>query len=153
MEADHPGGHGYKRICINGRNYASHRVIWLMVHGRWPLGEIDHINAIRDDNRLCNLREVERRENAKNRTRSQRNTSDINGVYKPSHRGQWYAAIGGKFIGSFDTKAEAAEARSNAQKEDPEYTGRHGTPIKGEQEDLSRWELDEWRKILQKHPA
>jgi hypothetical protein len=42
-----------------------HRAAWMITYGRWP-GVIDHINRIRDDNRMCNLREVTRSENSRN---------------------------------------------------------------------------------------
>ena len=45
---------------------AIHRAAWALYHGRWP-SEIDHLNGIKTDNRLCNLREVSGRENLQNR--------------------------------------------------------------------------------------
>ena len=49
---------GYRYIRIDGQLYAAHRLAWLYIHGRWPVDQIDHINGIRDDNRLVNLREA-----------------------------------------------------------------------------------------------
>ena len=49
---------GYLRVGIDGVRYQVHRVIWLYVYGVWPEGFIDHINGVRDDNRLSNLRVV-----------------------------------------------------------------------------------------------
>lgn len=43
--------------------------VWLMHTGRWPDGEIDHINGVRDDNRIENLRDVTHQTNAENRRR------------------------------------------------------------------------------------
>lgn len=43
-----------------------HRAAWALYYGRWPT-EIDHLNGIKTDNRLCNLREVSRSENGQNR--------------------------------------------------------------------------------------
>ena len=61
---------GYHRICITkGKNHTHvfmHRAAWALYYGRWP-SEIDHLNGIKTDNRLCNLREVSRSENDKNR--------------------------------------------------------------------------------------
>ena len=61
---------GYHRICITkGKNHTHvfmHRAAWALFYGRWP-SEIDHLNGIKTDNRLCNLREVSRSENDKNR--------------------------------------------------------------------------------------
>lgn len=49
---------GYKRICIDKKIYCQHRIAWLFGHGKEPVGMIDHINGIRDDNKLENLRDV-----------------------------------------------------------------------------------------------
>lgn len=50
--------YGYRRIKVDGRGYPAHRLAWLHVHGRWPQGEIDHINGIKHDNRIANLCEA-----------------------------------------------------------------------------------------------
>lgn len=43
------------------------RVIWAMEHGAWPANPLDHINRVRGDNRLENLRDVPWSVNAANR--------------------------------------------------------------------------------------
>src|SRR5262249_14466090 len=58
---------GYRRIKIDGTNYAEHRVIWLLVTGRWPDRDIDHIDGRRDDNRIAFLRDCSKSENVRNR--------------------------------------------------------------------------------------
>lgn len=60
-------GKGYRKGKVLGRQYRANRVIWAMFHGVWPKHEIDHINGIRDDNRISNLRDVTRVENLRNR--------------------------------------------------------------------------------------
>lgn len=57
---------GYRYIMFDKINFLEHRIIWVLTTGDWPKQEIDHINRIRDDNRLCNLREVTRLENSLN---------------------------------------------------------------------------------------
>lgn len=57
---------GYKRVRFNGRLYRVHRIIFLMHHGYFPQ-YIDHINGIRTDNKIENLREVTASQNACNR--------------------------------------------------------------------------------------
>ncbi len=61
---------GYKRfyVTINYKRYVirQHQFGWYFIHGYFP-EEIDHINGIRDDNRLCNLRSVTKQQNAWNR--------------------------------------------------------------------------------------
>jgi hypothetical protein len=59
--------HGYETIGIKGKNYKSHRLAWMYVYGKWPEIEIDHINRIKTDNRICNLRDVTRSINNLNR--------------------------------------------------------------------------------------
>lgn len=58
---------GYLEIGIDGTSYLTHRVVWMIVHGHWPSDQIDHINGIRDDNRLSNLREASNIINGQNK--------------------------------------------------------------------------------------
>ncbi|MBE6248312.1 MAG: HNH endonuclease [Prevotella sp.] len=61
---------GYKLLNIrigNRRNEISlHHIAWALVYGRFPK-QIDHLNGIKTDNRLENLREVNQSENDQNR--------------------------------------------------------------------------------------
>lgn len=52
--------YGYIRFWIGEKIYMAHRLAWLYVHGYMPENAIDHINGIRDDNRMSNLQEVSR---------------------------------------------------------------------------------------------
>nr|WP_318383180.1 HNH endonuclease signature motif containing protein [uncultured Enterobacter sp.] len=66
---------GYRQVALrlDGKQYQlkAHRVAWILAHGAILHGkQIDHINGIRDDNRLCNLRLVTQRENDQNRRRA-----------------------------------------------------------------------------------
>lgn len=49
---------GYLRTNVLGREYRVHRLIWLWVHGEHPPENmtIDHINGVKTDNRIGNLR-------------------------------------------------------------------------------------------------
>ena len=58
---------GYIRIYLGGRPYLAHRLAWLHSFKEWPDNIVDHINGIRSDNRLDNLRDVTIAENNKNR--------------------------------------------------------------------------------------
>jgi hypothetical protein len=71
---------GYIDICIDAKKYKAHRLAWLYVYGELPKNQIDHINGIRDDNRLCNLRECTQSQNNKNTSLSKRNKHGIKGV-------------------------------------------------------------------------
>jgi len=51
---------GYIRITVQGKIYQAHRLAWLYVHGYFPETDVGHINKVRHDNRIENLREASR---------------------------------------------------------------------------------------------
>ena len=53
--AGHITWDGYRKIVVDKANYHAHRLIWLYTYGSFPKNQIDHINGVRDDNRLDNL--------------------------------------------------------------------------------------------------
>lgn len=112
---------GYIKIRINGNLYRAHRLAWLYIYGCWPTNQIDHINRVRDDNRLCNLREATNQENSWNTNKRKDNTSGYRGVCWDKRTKKWQAniAINGnkKHIGHFDTP-ETAHAAYLAAKEE-----------------------------------
>ena len=64
---------GYLYVQVHGRLYPVHRVVMLMCYGFYGEGlEVDHINHVRNDNRLVNLRFVTHGGNMRNK--SLRNT-------------------------------------------------------------------------------
>lgn len=83
---------GYVVLKISGVTYKAHRLIWKMVYGE-DAEQIDHVNGVRSDNRLLNLRAVTKEENAKNRAISRNNTSGHQGVYWHTKYGKWYSKI------------------------------------------------------------
>lgn len=64
-------GEGYLGLRWGMKGYLVHRLVWLWVHGKWPDHDIDHINGVRTDNRLANLRDVPRLINVQNQRRAQ----------------------------------------------------------------------------------
>ena len=102
------------------RKYKSHRVAYAIFHGVWPENYIDHINGVRDDNRIVNLRDVSRAENMKNAAVSSANTSGAIGVDWLKVNKKWRARIkvdGATInIGCYKTKKEAMSARKDAEK-------------------------------------
>lgn len=104
--------HGYRTGAVKGYSLKAHRVIWAMSKGAWPEGEIDHINGDRLDNRLDNLREVSKRQNAMNR-HAAFGSSQFKGVKKRAG-GRWQANIkvADKYVylGTYASEAEAALA-------------------------------------------
>jgi hypothetical protein len=71
---------GYVYIKINNKIYSAHRLAWLFTNKAYPENMIDHINGNRSDNRICNLREATRVENAYNQKKQKNNTSGVKGV-------------------------------------------------------------------------
>jgi len=121
--------HGYRRVSIGGRLFRTHRIVWAVVTGAWPEFEVDHINGIRDDNRMCNLKAVTSSENSRNMKRFCTNTSGVAGVAWMSSRNKWRARIQVEGIemhlGLFDNLAEAARVRKAAEIEHNFHTN-HG---------------------------
>lgn len=105
---------GYLVVGIKGKLYRAHRVIWFYVHGSWPKGDIDHINRVKDDNRIHNLRDVTRSQNKQNQGPSKNCKSGIKGVYWCNQSSKWRAGIchqGRQWvIGEYKTIEAAASA-------------------------------------------
>lgn len=113
-------GQSYWRIVVSGKRYAAHRLAWFYVHGRWPEHEIDHINGNALDNRIANLREVDRFSNAQNlrKARSDSSTGLIGVRRVPS--GAFSASIQAfgvrRRLGQFATAEEAFAAYVEAKR-------------------------------------
>ena len=110
---------GYLYVQVHGRLYLVHRVVMLMCYGFCGEGlEVDRINHVRNDNRLCNLRFVTRSENQRNQSLSSKSSTGVTGVYFSKARKKYVAQImvdGEKiFLGRFETLEEAAAARAEA---------------------------------------
>lgn len=88
--AGYPKGRGYWMIHVDGRMHLSHRLAWLHVTGKWPTGQIDHINGDRGDNRIANLRDVPQSTNQQNQRRA--HATSQSGVLGVSKVGNWFKA-------------------------------------------------------------
>jgi hypothetical protein len=108
---------GYIKIVINRKPYRAHRLAWVYIYGVWPK-EIDHINGVRNDNRIANLRESTRSENNQNKISFGR-TSKYMGVCWNKQRSKWMAKIKLNRItyhlGRFDSETEAYAAYLGAK--------------------------------------
>ena len=109
---------GYWQIKIDGVKYLAHRLVWLWQHGEFPTCAIDHINGVRDDNRLANLRMAPRgaKDNQQNQKVMSTNTSGYAGVCRSnSKKNPWLAQIvvdGARIhLGLFPTFEAARTAR------------------------------------------
>jgi hypothetical protein len=71
--SDAPNKSGYLHFCIDYKLYLQHRVAWLYAYGEFPEGHLDHINRVKTDNRLCNLRQATDFENNQNRLPAKNN--------------------------------------------------------------------------------
>jgi hypothetical protein len=106
---------GYIHIKIDYKLYKAHRLAWLYVHGKFPEHHTDHINGIRNDNRIVNLREATFSQNIMNSKTQTKNTSGYKGVSFNIGKNKFesYVSFNHKkiHIGLFDTAKEANEAR------------------------------------------
>lgn len=110
---------GYYRVSFDAKRFYAHRVAWLYVYGQWPVGEIDHINGNKSDNRIENLREANHSVNMQNVLAPRRhNKSGFLGVSK--HKNKWRAGVmlNGKrhHVGSYDSPEDAHEAYLEAKR-------------------------------------
>lgn len=84
---------GYQQITIDGKRYLAHRLMWLYTHKEFPKNQLDHINRIKSDNRIINLREVTASENRQNTEKKRNNKSGYKGVYWDKRVRKWRSQI------------------------------------------------------------
>jgi hypothetical protein len=112
---------GYIMIKHKNCFLRAHRIAWLLTTSKWPLKDIDHINGNRSDNRLTNLREASKSQNAQNSKIRKDSRSGITGVY--IHKGiknNWRVRITinskTKNLGYFNVLEKAKKVRQQAEK-------------------------------------
>lgn len=108
---------GYRSVCLSGKEYLTHRIIWLYVYGYLP-EQIDHIDHNRKNNALSNLREVTNTVNSMNTSLSVNSMTKVNGVsfMKSKNKFRAYIMVNRKQIhlGLYDSVEEAKERRALA---------------------------------------
>lgn len=115
---------GYRCVTIKGSKFPEHHIAWLMYYGEMPK-QLDHINGVRDDNRITNLRVANTSNNCQNSYRKPGN-SGIRGV-SPSGCGDWVVrvwAFGKKYyLGTYkDIELAELVALEGRQKLHGEFT-------------------------------
>ena len=104
---------GYYEVQFDKKQYLAHRVIFMWHHGYLP-EFIDHINGIRTDNRIENLRAATRHDNSRNKSSAKNSTSKYLGVWWSKFAGKWtsriYVGTRQIHLGYFKEEADAAQA-------------------------------------------
>jgi hypothetical protein len=122
---------GYRQGLINYRRVLAHRVAYFMGTGIAPQHEIDHINGVRDDNRLQNLREATPAINRRNACLRSDNTTGVPGLIWRERNKNWQASFTHNYkqtyVGTFATKEEA-EAAIKIHRAQHGFHENHGRP-------------------------
>lgn len=122
---------GHLQVYIMNGLYMLHRIIWKLYYQEEPLGEIDHINGDKTDNRINNLRVVKAGENNKNTKIPKNNTSGHTGVTWNTSSKKWQAQIVSNrkryYLGVFDNFEDAVKERKKAEKKYG-FHENHGRP-------------------------
>jgi hypothetical protein len=108
------GGMQYSYATILNKSFATHRVAFLWMTGRWPEPETDHINRVKNDNRWSNLREATTSQNQRNRSLNYNNKSGVTGV-RLLKNGRYTSRLANERLGCFTTFEEAVAARKAAE--------------------------------------
>ena len=135
------------RVKLDGKRYLVHRVIWVLVYGNIsPNLDIDHIDGNPWNNKISNLRLVEKKINQRNRKKMKNNKTGVCGVsyhktgnnsggYNEYVRPTWISETGKQLhkdfnvnkFPTFEMAVEFAELYRSMKIEDVEsYTERHG---------------------------
>ena len=120
---------GYREVNLNHKKYKEHRIIYSLYYGveLLPDEEIDHINGNPSDNRIINLRKVNRQGNCQNRCLPKNNTSGVRGVHYDERQKKWRVRITHNnkriLIGDYTNLEEARIAREQAER-DYNFKGR-----------------------------
>lgn len=113
-------GKGYLSVVINNEHrILVHRLIWIHFYGREPKETIDHVNRIKTDNRIANLREASWSQQIMNQGMRSNNTSGFKGVIWDRDRNRYAAQLmlngRNKYLGRFERIEDAIAARKAAE--------------------------------------
>lgn len=128
MAAAHSNGYKFGTL-LKYKNIRAHRAAWAIYYGKWPTGEIDHIDGDKQNNKICNLRDVTVSINRKNSKKRTDNKSGYTGVLYVPCKKKYMARIQSDNkikCKLFDCKHEANKWRLE-QYGSLGFTERHGT--------------------------
>lgn len=112
-------GQGYREVMVRRKTYQVSRIIWLIVTGREPHGQIDHIDMNRSNNKWNNLRDATLSQNRANCRARPNNKTKLKGAYRKKN-GRYYPfiQIDGKptYLGGYATAEEAHKVWIEAAK-------------------------------------
>lgn len=125
---------GYRTTCVTYNSkllsVQVHKLLWFIAYNKLPECQIDHINQVRTDNRISNLREVTSAENNQNRRITSNNASGVVGVSWNKEKRRWVARVtfnGEVFrVGSYKDIGDA-EIAVKAFRKEKGFTDLHGT--------------------------
>jgi len=111
---------GYEVVNVMKREFRSHKLIMIASGADVAGCEVDHINGVRNDNRIVNIRVVSKKENAKNKRLRSNNKTGLHGVSWIPTLGKWRARINmgnkqSKSLGCFFSFLDAVCARKSAE--------------------------------------
>jgi hypothetical protein len=105
---------GYIQVRMGKDKFMAHRILWAMYYGTWPKNGIDHINGLKTDNRIDNMRETTQYDNSKNAEKYPRKEPWIaTGVFRKGSGFIAHAQVNKekKYLGSFKCHTSAHIAR------------------------------------------
>lgn len=110
---------GYRVLQLDGKKYRCARLAVLYMTGAWPVGEVDHIDCDKLNDRWANLRDVPHQDNAQNKQRrNAKSSTGVRGVYKNGSGYMAQARINGAqvYLGTYRTIDEAKAVADSARK-------------------------------------
>lgn len=109
--------YGYRSLRYNGKAILLHRLAWFVTYGVWPAEHVDHINGLRDDNRIANLREANHSQTAWNLMHPRKKSGLPKGIRRCKN-GKYTAGFQFQMkhihIGTFNTIEAAQSAHKQA---------------------------------------
>lgn len=117
------GPRGDRILRMDGKTYLAHRVAFVLMTGKWPSFDVDHIDGNPSNNKWENLRDISHKMNSYNvhKVPSHKKHSNLLGAQWCAQGGFWKTEImveGKRFrLGTFDTEAEASAAYMQAKRD------------------------------------